>query len=71
MIVKQHTVLPFPAAHAIPVWLGKVDTEIGRQMDNISPVLDHGPRAALGNLIGCHQVTRYDIPSERQGILHA
>jgi hypothetical protein len=38
-------------------WLGKVDIEIGRQMDNISPVLDHGPRTAWGNLISCHQTT--------------
>ena len=64
-----NTAVPSSACHTR--WLGKVDIKIGRQMDNISPVLDHGPRAALGNLIGCHQVTRYDIPSERQGILHA
>ncbi len=60
--MKQRAAITSSTCHTR--WLWKVDVEIGRQTKRIPPVPDHGPGAALRNLIG---LSKSDIPRSRQG----
>jgi hypothetical protein len=69
MITKEHTAIPSRACHTR--WLRKVDFEIGRQLEDIPPILYRRPGGVAAKLIGCHRIARKGVPRIKQGFLHA